>query len=142
MPKYQFSCQMCGNLKFERTLKLGEHPTHECPSCKEEAPRILSGSGFGFSFAPGGKDPANSGVHDHDYPSADKIVGRSAQNRWSTYVERDKVKKKVRQAGAPQLIRTDATNYTEYTAMNPQQKKDRENLVDLAVKVGARRKGQ
>lgn len=142
MPKYAFECQNCNKLKFDRVLKIGDHPTHACPSCKEEAPRVLSGEGFGFAFSQGGSATANSGVHDHDYPTADKVVGRSAENRWKTYVDRDKIKKKVRQAGAPQLIRRDGEGYSEYSAMTTGQKKARENLVDLAVKVGARRKDQ
>lgn len=143
MPRYVFECQDCGNLRFERVLKMADHPTHACPSCGDDAPRVFAGEGFGFSFQAGGSAPANSGVHDLDYPSADKIVGRSAHDRWQTYVDRDKVKKQVRQGGgAPQLMRADGEGYTEYSSMSEPQKKAREKLVDLAVKVGARRKNQ
>jgi putative FmdB family regulatory protein len=141
VPKYSFECQDCGNLRFERSLKMGDHPTHECPSCGEESPRVISA--FGFSFKSGGSAPANSGVHDLDYPSADKLVGRSAHDRWSTYVERDQVKKKVRKGGsAPELMRADGEGYVEYTSMPKTLKKERESLVDLAVAIGARRKNQ
>lgn len=138
MPRYTFECQIC-NTRFERTLKMGGNPTHECPSCKEEAPRLFQGEGFGFGFAAGGSAPANSGVHDQDYPSADKIVGRSAESRWATYKERDKVKKQVRDAGGSgALERFDGEGFTEYSAMGSPQRQARANLVDYAVKIESR----
>ena len=143
MPRYVFECQECSNLRFERTLKMGEHPVHACPSCGEDAPRVLAGEGFGFAFQSGGSAPANSGVHDLDYPSADKVVGRSAHDRWQTYTERHEVKKKVRAGGGvSQLARVDGEGYSEYASMSAKQKQAREKLVDLAVKVGARKGDQ
>lgn len=133
MPKYEFQCQVCST-RFDRTLKMGDHPTHSCPSCKEDAPRLFTG--FGFSFAAGGSAPANSGVHDHDFPTADKIVGRSAEERWATYRERDKVKQKVRQQGdSAALIRVDGDGFSEYEAMAPVGKEARAKLVDYAVEL-------
>lgn len=133
MPKYAFECQVCST-RFERTLKMGEHPTYECPSCKEEAPRLFTD--FGFAFGAGKGPPANSGVHDHDYPSADKIVGRSAEERWAEYREREKVKKKVREAGGTgALLRVDGEGFVEYDAMTQADKKVRETVVDYAVKM-------
>lgn len=91
---------------------------------------------FGFGFAAGGAAPANSGVHDQDYPSADKIVGRSADVRWATYRERDKVKNQVREMGrSPALERIEGEDYTEYTAMGQSKREARAKLVDLAVDV-------
>lgn len=132
MPRYTFECQRC-TLRFTRTLKMDEHPTHSCPSCKDEqAPRLFEG--FGFGFAPGKGDDANSGVHDHDYPSADKAVGRSAEQRWTEYRERDKVKKQARQMGNTQaLIRVDGDGFTEYEPMTPVGTEARAKLVDHAV---------
>lgn len=135
MPRYTFECQSCST-RFDRTLKMGEHPTHECPSCKDVAPRLFDQVAFGFGFAAGGSASANSGVHDHDYPSADKIVGRSADTRWATYRERDEIKKKVREVGeSPALERIDGEGYTEYAAMGQPQRDARAKLVDLAVEV-------
>jgi hypothetical protein len=115
---------------------MGDHPTHECPSCKEEAPRLFDQAAFGFGFSAGGTAAANSGVHDQDYPNADKIVGRSADIRWSTYRERDKIKKKVREVGdSPALERIDGGDFTEYTAMGKPKRDARAKLVDLAVEV-------
>jgi len=142
MPKYTFECQ-CG-LRFDRVLKMEEHPTHGCPACHEEAPRLLSGVGFGFAFAANVNTVSpNTGVHDLDYPSADKAVGRSADNRWQTYHDRASVKDKVRKvAGVQQLARVDGEGYTDYTSMTPSQRGARKNLVKLATDLKVRPKAQ
>lgn len=136
MPKYVFECQACST-RFERTLKMGDYPTQTCPSCKEAAPRLFAGNGFGFGFsAPANASPANTGVHGQDYPTADQIVGRSAEQRWGTYNKRDEVKKKVREEGkSPALARLDGEGYTEYSAMAPEERGAREKLVDYAVQI-------
>jgi len=135
MPRYTFECVQCST-RFDRTLKLGDHPTHPCPSCNEEAPRLFDRAAFGFGFSAGGSAPANSGVHDQDYPSADKIVGRSADERWATYRARDKVKNQVREVGgSPAIERIDGEGFTEYAAMGQPQRDARAKLVDLAVAV-------
>lgn len=134
MPKYTFSCQnsQCG-VRFSRTLKMDTWPTHKCPSCKEEAPRLFE-DGFAFAFQAGkGSAQANTGVHDQDYPSADKIVGRSAETRWGTFRERQKVKDEVRKMGGPALVRTDGAGYVEYDAMSDASLKARAKTVDYAV---------
>jgi putative FmdB family regulatory protein len=134
MPKYIFECQSC-TTRFERILKIGDHPTHTCPSCKGGAPRLFSGNGFGMSFkSPPTAAPSNTGVHSEDYASADKIVGRSAEQRWQTYRDRDQVKKKVRAVGGHQaLSRLDGDGFTEYAAMASEERGAREKLVDFAV---------
>ena len=135
MPKYVFECQGCST-RFERTLKMDAHPTHPCPSCKDEAPRLFTGNGFSHAFAAGNGAPGNSGVHDYDNPTADRIVGRSAEERWAEYRERDKVKKKVREVGGTgALVRADGDGFVEYDAMSSGGKTARENLVDYAVKL-------
>ncbi len=94
---------------------MGDYKTHECPSCHEEAPRVWES--FGFSFAPGGSAPVNSGVSKHDYPSADQIVGSDADRRWQIYQEREKIKGTVRKVGGNQaLIRRNGSNFIEYSA--------------------------
>ncbi len=118
MPAYTFECQTC-EVRFTRTLKMDNHTTHECPSCKEPAPRVLEGFAFQFE-QPAGASPGNSGVHDHDYPTADKMVGRSADERWALLAERDKVKAKAREAGGTHaLIRHTGPDYIDYEPMNP-----------------------
>jgi putative FmdB family regulatory protein len=117
MPKYEFECPFC-NLRFERSLKMADHATHECPKCHSDAPRIWNGFAFGFGDTPGAAT-ANTGVHDKDYPTADKAVGRSAESRWSEYHDRAKVKKTVREkGGSPTIMRRNGTGFVEYEAMN------------------------
>jgi putative FmdB family regulatory protein len=113
MPKFTFECK-CG-LNFTRNLKMGDHKTFECPSCHEEAARLWES--FGFSFAPGGSAPANSGVTKHDYPNADQIVGSDADKRWQIYQEREKVKSTVRDVGGNRaLVRKNGPDFIEYSA--------------------------
>jgi putative FmdB family regulatory protein len=120
VPKYVFECQTC-EVRFERNLKMDNHTTHECPSCHDQAPRVLDGQGFAFQFdQAAGAPPGNSGVHANDYPTADKAVGRSAEERWALLRERDKVKEAARkQAGTHALIRHTAPDYIDYEPMNP-----------------------
>lgn len=83
------------------------------------APRQYEG--FGFSFAPGGSAPANSGVSKHDYPTADQAVGTSADKRWEEYRAREIVKDKVRKVGGNRaLIRENGQDYIQYEAGNQQ----------------------
>jgi len=115
MPRYTFECVHC-NARFTKTLKTGEHPTHGCPECGEEAPRLFEGQGFGFGFAEGGQ-PGNSGVSKHDNPTADQAVGQSAEARWGELEARKKVKDKVREVGDTHaLIRRNGDGYVEYEA--------------------------
>jgi putative FmdB family regulatory protein len=118
MPSYTFECQSC-NLRFSRTLKMDNHTTHQCPNCSDEAPRVLEGFAFQFEKTEGAA-PGNSGVHDHDYPTADKAVGRSAEQRWAFNRARDKVKEEARKAGGTHaLIRHTGPDYIDYEPMNP-----------------------
>jgi hypothetical protein len=97
---------------------MAEYTDLECPNCHQQAPRCLDGEGFAFQFAAGGKSPANSGVHDHDYPTADKIVGRSADVRWNFLRARDKVKEEARRIGGTRaLIRHTGQDSIAYEPM-------------------------
>lgn len=117
MPKYTFECPGC-QTQFERTLKMGEHPTHPCPSCQGAAPRVWMGQGFGFDFAASqGAAPANTGVAKMDYPTADQAVGQSADARWAEYNARETVKTKVREVGENRaLVRRNGEDFVEYQA--------------------------
>lgn len=118
MPQYTFECQTC-DLRFTRTLKMENHTTHACPNCQDAAPRVLEGFAFQFDQTPGAA-PGNSGVHDLDYPTADKAVGRSADERWALLSERDKVKAEARkQGGTHALIRHTGDDFIDYEPMNP-----------------------
>jgi len=138
MPKYSFECPEC-NVRFERNLKIGEHTTHKCPSCEGLAPRVFEGEGFGFSFVDqkSGSGAANSGVHDLDYPTADKIVGRSAAKRWEMYEQRDAVKNQAREKGETHaLIRHTGRegDHIDYEPMSDTGRNARRTLAKEALK--------
>lgn len=133
MPKYVFECPVC-KVRFERNLKVGTHPTHECPECHDQAPLVMSG--FGFSFAEGGASAANSGVHDQDYPTADKAVGRSAKRRWDYIKSRDVVKGEARKQGETHaLIRHTGDGFIDYEPMSDQGRKARKRLTKEAIRI-------
>lgn len=135
MPKYTFTCEEC-NVRFDRNLKMGDHPTHPCPACKDPAPRLWDGQGFGFEFSDGAGTPnGNSGVAKHDYPTADIAVGRSASARWREIDAREGVKRQVRKGGKTNgLIRKDSRDgaFIDYEAMTPATLEARKELVDKA----------
>lgn len=137
MPKYTFACPTC-NTEFERTLKMGEHPTHPCPACQGPAPRVWMGQGFGFDFAASQKAaPANTGVTKHDYPTADQAVGSSSDARWAEYNAREKVKGQVRDVGGNRaLIRKNGEGYVEYEAGTQNLIEGRKKLVKEADEKG------
>lgn len=134
MPLYVFECQGC-ELRFERTLKMGDHTTHSCPQCKDEAPRILDGASFGFGFtAPATSAPANTGVHMDDYPTADRAVGKSAEARWGVITEREKVKGEARKQGETHaLIRHTGPGFIDYEPMSDVGRGARRRLAKAAV---------
>jgi putative FmdB family regulatory protein len=126
MPKYTFEC-IC-TVRFSRTLKMGQHPTHKCPSCGAEAPRLFEE--FAFEFARQGKAPANSGVSKHDYPTADIAVGADADSRWETIRARDRVKDQVRKEGGHRaLIRRQVDGGVEYEAGSDRLIENRKKLL-------------
>lgn len=108
MPQYTFFCTPC-NLLFKRRLAMGDHTEHPCPSCKKPAPRKWEGQPLSHSFSPSaGTAKANSGVSQHDHPTADNIVGRSADMRWAEQRKRNAVKAQIRDKGVA-LARRDST---------------------------------
>lgn len=137
MPKYAFECAACGT-QFDRTLKMGDHPTHPCPSCSDEATRVWMGQGFGFGFAASPTAaPANTGVSKNDYPTSDQIVGSHSEARWERYNEREKVKSKVREvSGARPLVRRMGSDFIEYQAGGQGVVSGRKKLVKEAAAKG------
>jgi len=140
MPRYAFECPACV-LRFERNLRTENHASYPCPSCTSPAPLVLSE--FGFSFAQGSGAPANSGVHDHDYPSADKAVGRNASERWAHISAREEVKKQARQQGQTHaLIRHTGGNFIDYEPMSEQGRAARRALArDTFKRIREQRQG-
>jgi hypothetical protein len=73
-------------------------------------------------------------VHDHDYPTADKAVGRSATERWGTIRARDVVKAQAREKGqTPALIRHNGPGFVEYEPMNAKGRDARRALTKAAI---------
>lgn len=92
MPSYTFKCTPC-SLVFQRRLASGSNLEHKCPSCSEAAPRHWEGQNITHSFGySAGTAKANSGVAEHDYPTAENIAGRSSEMRWARIHARNKVK--------------------------------------------------
>jgi len=142
MPRYEFECQDC-TLRFNRNLKMGEHPSHACPRCSATAPRLWDSS-FGFAFSSGNGAPGNTGVHKDDYPTADHGVGQDAQQKWAEIHARQATKKKVRDAsGTDKLTRRDDPdgNYIDYEGLSDEGVEARKNMLrkhnDVANEIGA-----
>ena len=133
MPLYVFECVTEGcAVKFERNLKIGDHPTHECPRCHELAPRIIEGFAFGFNQEATG----NTGVHKEDYPTADHAVGRDAETRWESHQLREDVKGQARKKGGTHaLIRHNPKDgsHIDYEPMSDGGRIARRSLAKFAV---------
>lgn len=138
MPKYVFECQEEGcSLRFERTLKIGDHPTHKCPNCEATAPRVLDQEGFAFAFAqPKEAAPGNTGVHKDDYPTADRIVGKDADLRWAQYDAKEKGKDAIRKAtGSHALTRKQGKDFVTYEPLSKQDFDKRKQIAKRAIEI-------
>ena len=52
MPIYEYKCKKCDTI-FEELQSINDDPLKECPTCKCEVERLISGGG-GFIFKGGG----------------------------------------------------------------------------------------
>lgn len=81
---------------------------HPCPNCGELAPRIASAANFAFAVPPraaaGSGVHGQSGVHDLDYPTVDKAIGRSSAKRWDAFNQRKAERDKVRRESGTNSI--------------------------------------
>lgn len=117
MPQYTFFCEAC-SLQFKRRMKMGSYQEASCPECRASAPRQWEGQALTHNFAPvPGTAKANSGVAQHDYPTADNLVGRSAEMRWSDQIRRNKAKSQIRDQGVA-LARRDEGSVSEYKVLS------------------------
>lgn len=115
-----------------------DNSAYTCPQCGAKAPLVVSN--FGFAFAPSAGPTANSGVHDQDYPTADKAVGRSAESRWQMIREREAVKKEAREKGGTHaLIRHQGDDYIDYEPMSGVGRDARRKLTRAAFAASKKR---
>jgi len=99
----------------------------------------MDGEGFGFAFAKNESAPiGNTGVHKNDYPTADQIVGRDADQRWESYEGQKKVKEAARKmGGSPALIRHQGKDFIDYEPMTDVGREARRKLTKHAIKTMA-----
>lgn len=104
MPVYEYSCNNCEIIFEELFLSSKEARKHTekypCPECGSDADRVPSATNFQFKGTAEG-DPTkrgNSGVHDLDYPTLDKAIGRSANRKWKEYHREKAARDKARRA--------------------------------------------
>lgn len=115
IPTFEYRCEIC-QVEFEELLIQTEEVKaysqwHPCPSCGGRADRLgISITNFVFAGGVRGESGVNgnSGVHDLDYPTLDKAVGRSSEKKWirinAERVEREKIR---RETGTNALARVD-----------------------------------
>lgn len=101
MPTFEYECKDCGII-FEELFISGDEvrefsKQHPCPNDPSHiCPRVMSVTNFNFKGMaygdPRNRNPAttrgSSGSHDLDYPSLDKAIGRSANRKWQSFIER------------------------------------------------------
>jgi len=97
MPIYDFRCEDC-NLKFEKSLKMADSQTTDCPKCGKQTSNKLPAKGVMSKMGEVTKIPKD----------IDLAVGKSAEERWLSYEERKKQKDKVRKESDTNLISRDA----------------------------------
>lgn len=96
MPVYDYKCSECG-LKFEKSLKMADSHSTECPSCKAITSSKLPAKGVMSKVAESTHIPKD----------IDLAVGRSAEERWQAYEDKAKQKQKVRKESDTNLITRD-----------------------------------
>jgi hypothetical protein len=141
MPRYLFACDApeC-ELQFARALPRGTHESHECPRCGQRSSRTFEGQRTSHSFKKSGA-PANSGVSKHDAPTADQVVGRSADEGWQIRDKRRKLREKVRREAQTTALRRVDTKGPEgdvsYVPLGKSEHDDRRETVDALKKADA-----
>jgi putative FmdB family regulatory protein len=135
MPTYEYFCDQCEILFEELFLTKKEAEEHieecVCQFCGQSASRVPSVTNFQFKGTAEG-DPSrigNSGVHDLDYPTLDKAIGRSANRKWKEYHERKKTRDKVRREHGTTAVSIDQDGHVEPT--NPKKLETREKALKL-----------
>ncbi len=113
MPVYEYHCLKCRIIFEELIMSRSDidmySNEHECSRCSSVCKRVPSASNFQFKGLSEG-DPTrlgNSGIHDLDYPSLDKAIGRSANRKWKEYGVRKEEHDRVRRESGSNTISID-----------------------------------
>ena len=96
MPVYDFKCSVC-NLKFEKSLKIADSLSTECPSCKSITSKKLPAKGVLSKIKESTKIPKE----------IDLAVGRSAEERWQAYEDKTRQKQEIREKSDTHLVTRD-----------------------------------
>lgn len=120
----EYQCEKC-QIVFEELLFSSEDikkysQKHPCKKCGKMAPRIPSVTNFKFE-GKAESDPTHrqsSGVHDLDYPSLDKAVGRSANRKWKKYNAEQEARDKLRQEYKTVALTNDPSGKVVPTSSN------------------------
>lgn len=134
MPTFEYFCDKCDVFFEELLLQRSEvekhRESHPCPSCSSLSKRspVVSVS-FAFK-GPSGQTQGSgvhgqSGIHDLDYPSIDKAVGRSSAKKWNVYNDRKAERDSARRDFNTNSISTNSNN--ESFPVNEQNMKLRES---------------
>jgi len=127
MPIYEYYCEKC-NYLFEQLLNSSEKEEYKdgypCPQCGKIATKLISKSNFVFKS----DTPGNSGVHDLDYPSVDKAVGRSANRKWKEIHKQQEARDKVRKETGKQALSTVSIAENKYKPASKDILEDRKKL--------------
>ncbi len=120
MPTFEYACEGCNTVFEELFLQKEEikqySAQHPCKNCGAVAKRIPSATNFTFK-APSGQTQGTgvhgqSGVHDLDYPSLDKAIGRSANHKWKEYRGRKAARDAVRRQAGTNSVTVDGEKVT------------------------------
>jgi putative FmdB family regulatory protein len=69
VPTYEYECKICG-LRFERRQAITDAPLAECPECRGEVRRLVSG-GAGFILKDNGRRAGACSMKSQAEPAAD-----------------------------------------------------------------------
>ncbi len=115
MPVYEYHCLKCKMIFEELILFKSDiskySKEHGCGKCGSICKRVPSASNFQFKGLSEG-DPTNqgnSGIHDLDYPSLDKAIGRSANRKWKAYSKKKEEHDRVRRESGSIEISVDSS---------------------------------
>ena len=115
MPIYEFKCKDC-ELTFEKSLKIADSASASCPLCHKVTTHKLPPKGVLSKVGEVKSIPKE----------LDLAVGKSAEERWLAYEERNKEKEKIRKNSETNLITRDSEG--NYSSLAIQ--KDGERVID------------